>query len=217
MLGGRNKDTGLLVQILGAPVNQWQPVRVFCNGRAERGNPLDEDTIREFLAADYPRLIAAIALVSGSRSAAEDAVQEALARAWERSERGERIESLRAWVLTVAMNLVRSAFRRMMAERRARERLGPVASHSAWTGGAGAPGATEERVDILRALSALPRRQREATVLRYYLDMDVSEIAAVLRIHEGTAKTTLFRARHALAEALGERIDAQEANDVAGI
>ena len=71
--------------------------------------------------------------------------------------------------------------------------------------------------DILRALSALPRRQREATVLRYYLDMDVSEIAAVLRIHEGTAKTTLFRARRALAEALGERIDAQEANDVAGI
>jgi len=65
---------------------------------------------------------------------------------------------------------------------------------------------------VLRALAALPRRQREATVLRYYLGLNVAEVATALGIHEGTAKTTLFRARQALAAALGER-DMEEATE----
>lgn len=142
-------------------------------------------------------------LVSGSHAAAEDAVQEALARAWERSERGERIESLNAWVMRVALNLVRSGFRRLRAERRARERLGNAVAVREFD---------PKNVDLPRALAALPRRQREATVLRYYLDLDVGQVAAVLRVHEGTVKTTLYRARQALAAALGED-DREEAND----
>lgn len=146
-------------------------------------------------------------------------MQEALARAWERSERGERIESLRAWVATVALNLVRSGFRKLRAERQARERLGQnrTAPGSWLAGTAAGPAASEDRVDIARALAALPRRQREATVLRYYLDLDVAEVAAILRINQGTVKTTLFRARRTLSRALGELASAREANDIAGI
>lgn len=62
------------------------------------------------------------------------------------------------------------------------------------------------------ALAALPRRQREATVLRYYLGLDVAEVATALGVTEGTAKTTLFRARQALAIALGDHDE--EAQDV---
>ena len=43
---------------------------------------LDDTTIRELLRADYARLVNAVALVSGSDAAAEDAVQEAIVRAW---------------------------------------------------------------------------------------------------------------------------------------
>lgn len=75
--------------------------------------------------------------------------------------------------------------------------------------------AADERVDVARALAGLPRRQREATVLRYYLALSVEEIAATLGVSEGAAKTTLFRARQALAETLGEH-DMEEANDLAG-
>jgi RNA polymerase sigma-70 factor, ECF subfamily len=160
-------------------------------------------------------VVAGIALISGSRAAAEDAVQEALARAWERSERGEQIESLKAWVTTVAMNQVRSGFRRLRAERRARVRSGP----GGWVqtaGGLPSVPRAEQTVDVRKALMALPRRQREATVLRYYLDLDVAEVAHALKISEGTAKTTLHRARRALAVALGEET-LEEANDVAGI
>ncbi len=141
-------------------------------------------------------------MVAGSRPVAEDAVQEALARAWERSERGEDIRNLEAWVTTVALNLARSGLRRVRSERAARERLRgrqPIEP-------------SETRVDVVRALSALPRRQREATVLRYYLGYDVKEIADVLRIREGTAKTTLHRARLALAERLGEDLS-EEASE----
>ena len=164
---------------------------------------VDEIALREFLHTAYPRLVAAVALVCGSRPTAEDAVQEALLRAWERSEKGEEIESLNAWVATVAMNLARSGLRRVRSERRARARLhGLAASEPAGL----------DRIDVERALSTLPRRQREAVVLRYYLRMDTREVAGALGINEGTVKSTLFRARTALASALGVRED-EEAND----
>jgi len=163
---------------------------------------------------EYPRLVGGLALVCDSRAAAEDAVQEALARAWERGERGERIESLKAWVTTVALNVTRSGFRRLMAERRARRRLESGSPSLAMDsrGEAGTIGAATDTLDVRRALALLPRRQREATVLRYYLDMDVAEVAAAMLTSEGAAKTTLFRARRALAVALGEH-EPEEAND----
>ena len=152
----------------------------------------------------YPRLVAGVALITGNRAAAEDAVQEALARAWERSERGEQIESLPAWVTRVAMNLSKSRLRRMRVEAKHRDSVArmPVAD-----GG----GASDSRIDIRRALAKLPHRQREVTVLRYYLGLNVVEIARTLELNEGTVKTSLFRARKALAAALGE--SAEEEND----
>jgi len=84
---------------------------------------VDEVALREFLHTSYPRLVAAVALVCGSRAAAEDAVQEALLRAWERSEKGDEIRSLEGWVTTVALNLARSGLRRIRSERAARARL----------------------------------------------------------------------------------------------
>ncbi|HJS26872.1 MAG TPA: sigma-70 family RNA polymerase sigma factor [Actinomycetota bacterium] len=163
---------------------------------------VDEVAIREFLHTAYPRLVAAIALSCGSRPAAEDAVQEALLRAWERSEEGEEIDSLNAWVTTVAMNLARSGLRRLRSERRAKARLsGPSPARDA-----------DRAIDVERALATLPRRQREAVVLRYYLQFDTREVGRALGIDEGTVKSTLSRARAALARELGVT-EAEEAND----
>jgi RNA polymerase sigma factor (sigma-70 family) len=149
----------------------------------------------------------AVALASGSYPAAEDAVQEALVRAWMRSERGERVESLPAWVAAVALNQTRSSWRRAMAERRARrrspERSVPTATPS------------EEHLDVARALETLPRRQREVAVLRYLLEMSTPEVAATLRITEGTVKSSLSRARAHLVQALAVH-DSEVANDVEG-
>ena len=156
---------------------------------------IDEAAIREFLTGAYPRIVAAVGLVEGSRSSAEDAVAEALARAWERSERGDRIDSLPAWVTRVALNLSKSRLRRVRAEARARDR-----ADARWN----VDEPHDARLDVELALTKLSRRQRQATVLRYYLGYDVIEIARTLGVSEGTIKTTLHRARHAMAAALGE-------------
>jgi RNA polymerase sigma factor (sigma-70 family) len=182
-------------------------------GDREQGGSLNEAEIREFLAADYGRLVNGLALVCVSRAQAEDAVQEALARAWERTERGQHIESPRAWVAAVAANQLRDGFRRVIAERRARRRLG-------WRGDApqaAEPGlaAAERRTDVGKALRGLPARQREVAVLRYWLDLEVAEIAAALGIPEGTAKSALHRARRSLAAALHVNDEEEERTDVA--
>jgi RNA polymerase sigma-70 factor (ECF subfamily) len=153
---------------------------------------IDDLEIRGFLDEGYARLVGAVALVTGSVAMAEDAVQEAVIAAWERSERGDRIENLPAWIATVALNRSRSGVRRVFAERRARGRLTAAPS----------TGEPTDRVDVRRALAALPRRQREAAVLRYLLDLSTEETADAMGTSVGTVKSQLARARASLAEAL---------------
>ena len=152
-------------------------------------------------------MVNAVALASGSYPAAEDAVQEALVRAWMRSERGEQLDSLPAWVAAVALNQTRSGWRRSMAERRARRRIPESSVATA------APSA--DHIDVARALEALPRRQREVAVLRYLLEMSTAEVASALGIGEGTVKSSLSRARAHLVDALAVQDD-EVANDVEG-
>ena len=52
-------------------------------------------------------------------------------------------------------------------------------------------------------MSRLPRRQREAAVLRFYLDLRTHQIAAAMGTSQGTVKSQLAKARAHLAAALG--------------
>jgi RNA polymerase sigma-70 factor (ECF subfamily) len=123
--------------------------------------PAKSEEFRRFVESDYQRLVRAVALACGSPVAAEDAVQEALARAWERTRRGEVIESLGKWTVTVALNVVRSGMRRVRLQQRLWPRLAQDLPRN--------PGDDVEVVDLRSGLAQLPRRQREATVLHYYL------------------------------------------------
>ena len=160
---------------------------------------MDDDRIRQFVSGEYRQVVAVVELVCGSLPTAEDAVQEALARAWEHEGKGNEILSLGAWVTTVALNLAKSQMRRWKAERRARDKLIPIQrSHP------DAPSASGDAYAVREALRALPRRQREVTALRYYGGLDVAEIADHLGISSGTVKAQLFRARKNLAVALAD-------------
>ena len=164
---------------------------------------MNETDIRLLLGASYPRLVGAVALVTNDVAAAEDAVQEAIVRAWERSERGDRIESLDRWVAAVAMNLSRSWLRRRRVERLARPRLAASSTVDE---------PSVDATEVRRALAALPRRQREAVVLRYYLDLGIEDIATAMHTSAGTVKSQLAKAREHLARSLDAHEGDEERN-----
>lgn len=151
-----------------------------------------QDAIELLVRADYPRLVRAVAMSCGSLPTAEDAVQEALTRAWERAGSGEQFDHLAGWVVTVALNLARNRFRRLKREL-------PLDARPALTTTAIDP----TLVDLSRAVAALPRRQREVVVLHYYLGYEIRMIASLLEVSDGNVKNALHRARASLARALG--------------
>ena len=67
---------------------------------------------------------------------------------------------------------------------------------------------TEDRMQLLTEVRALPPMQRRTVVLRYWLGMSVEETAAELSISTGTVKSHASRGLAALRERLGESIDA---------
>jgi RNA polymerase sigma factor (sigma-70 family) len=81
----------------------------------------------------------------------------------------------------------------------------------AWSGPAGLAESaeasvllSEEQRMVAAALRRLPRRQREAVVLRYYLDLSVDETARVMGVTSGTVKSATHRALAAVGQALKE-------------
>jgi len=173
-----------------------------------RKGGLRDRRFEDFFIFEYPRLVAALRLVTGDGERARDAVDEACARACERLARGRSIDVLGAWIRVVAFNVARDRLRRRRSERLARDRLAQRATDRPGDLSADVARA----IDVRTALSRLPRRQREVVVLFYFLDHPVETIAVDLDMPTGTVKSALHRARIALAELLGE--DAQKAGRI---
>jgi RNA polymerase sigma factor (sigma-70 family) len=148
---------------------------------------------------DYVRLVRAVALFSGTMEGAEDAVQEALARALEQVRKGRRIDSLGAWVVTTAFNDRRSHARRA-ARRRQHDEQGDHGPPGAR--GADADALGSQLLDLRAAVRSLPPRQRQVVVMHYYLDQSVSSVGDALGIGESAVKNALHKARGTLLAAL---------------
>src|SRR5690242_6783033 len=120
---------------------------------------------------------------------ADDLVQDALTRAWTKRAAYDPVRgSARSWLLAI----VADRARRRWIRRPKPLDLAPTA----------VPEPDERRLDLRRAIAALPERQRTTVFLHYYLDLPVSETAAVLGCSEGTVKSTLHDARRSLARRL---------------
>jgi RNA polymerase sigma-70 factor (sigma-E family) len=136
----------------------------------------------------------------GNRQAAEDVVQEAfygLYRRWgQLAEPDRALFYVRASVLNGCRSELRARLRN--ARRTARALPGSVASAEDLALIA------DEHREVLAAMRRLPDRQREALVLRYFVDLGEPEIARSMGITEGTVKSTTSRALAALARILGE-------------
>ncbi len=158
---------------------------------------MDEMILQEFLHRDYKRLVAGLSFMCPSVAVAEEFVQEALTRAYERSKRGESVNCLKCWVATVARNLARSGLRRARAESAAYQRLREV--QGAFDRALDEPA---DVVEVLLAVRALRPHQREVIALRYFSDFSIAEIARVTGRHPEAVKGLLRRARLALGASL---------------
>lgn len=134
----------------------------------------------------YSALLARAFLLTGSRSDAQDLVQETLARcclAWRRG----AADDPDAYALRVMINLSKTMWYRRRA-RESAERLLPRESAVDETA------QLDLKDAVWKALATLPIRQRLTLVLRYYEDMSETQVAAALGVSVGTVRSQTARA-----------------------
>lgn len=151
-----------------------------------------------------PRLVGLATRIVGSREAAEDVVQDALVKAFQRRESWRGEGQLSTWLYAIV-------YRQAISSIRGKKRLGimkelpETASDDAW----------EEEIDLTdeniakmrRALEQLPEVDRALVGLFHIEDKSVRECAAVCGLSEANVKVRLHRARGKLKELMGRNDD----------
>lgn len=156
-----------------------------------------DEAVTHLYAAHYRSLVRLAALLLRDTASAEEVVQDAFVAmhgAWRRLDDPDRAL---AYLRQSVVNRSRSALR----HRSVVERHVPAASPDAASAEHGALAALE-RESVLAALRALPVRQREVLVLRYYADLTEADIADTLGISRGAVKSHASRGMAALRTGL---------------
>jgi RNA polymerase sigma-70 factor, ECF subfamily len=155
----------------------------------------ETDDFDAFYALTSEKLIGQVYAMTGDLSEAEDAVQEAYIRVWQRWPQISRYDNPEAWLRTVAyriaVNSWRKAKNRLIAHRRAGWRREQ-------------PGPSPDALTLVSALQKIPKAQRQAIVLYHVADLSIEEIAQELGAPVGTVKARLVRGRKALAPLVSE-------------
>ena len=153
----------------------------------------------------------ALRLVKGDRDAAEDLVQDTFLRAhrfWDSYERGTKVKS---WLFTICRNTYLQQKELMRAQRERPISDVDVRAEALSAAAVFQGGKTDPEKDffdrliadeVVDAIDGLPEEFREVLVLSDLGDLKYAEIADVLEIPLGTAKSRLFRARRLLQEKL---------------
>ncbi len=124
---------------------------------------------------------------------AEDAVQEALVKAWKSHWRVRDPERFPAWLCMIARHRARDVFRRRRTVPLPNEAIESLASE---TNGNSNTNKSDELLDrqLHSALAALPELHRSALMLRYFEEMDYQSIEQLLGLTNGALRGILGRA-----------------------
>ena len=145
------------------------------------------DDFEDFFTANYEAVVQALRIAVGDAARAEEAAQEAFARAWARWRRVRAMDRPVAWVYVVALNVERKRWRR--------------ASELLVEPSEVACDPTEQAAgdfDLRAAVKRLPERQRAAIALRYLADLPVADVARAMGCADGTVKATVHQALRSL-------------------
>jgi RNA polymerase sigma-70 factor, ECF subfamily len=158
----------------------------------------DNEDFDAFYLGSRTRLLHQLYAMTGDLGAAQDAAQEAYARAWQRWSRLRDYDDPEAWVRTVAWRLVVSRWRSARNAMRA---------HRRQVSGEPVPEPSPDTVALVSALRRLPEAQRRAIVLHHLCDLSVDEVARETGAPVGTVKARLSRGRTALSVLLTDPYD----------
>jgi RNA polymerase sigma factor (sigma-70 family) len=149
-----------------------------------------EEGFLELYQREFPAVYRAAFVLSGDRDLAEEATQEAFARALARWNRLGEASWVAGWVTTTALNLVKRHKRRAPDQTTVPRPADDTGQD------------LDASVDLWRAVRLLPRRQREAVALHYLMDLSVQDSATAMGCSEGTVKAHLSRARASIEREL---------------
>lgn len=156
-----------------------------------------DEAVTALYVAHYRSLVRLSALLLRDRESAEDVVQDAFVamhRGWRRLEDPDKAL---AYLRQAVVNRSRSALRRRIVARRHPPAPMPYAPSAE-----GQAMEALEHGDVVAAIRRLPARQREALVLRYYLDLSETQTAEAMGCSRGTAKSHTSRGMAALRRAI---------------
>ena len=164
--------------------------------RARNG---DLDAFESIVRAQMDAVYRLTSAILGNEADARDAAQETFVAAWRKLARLREPEKFEAWLQRVAVNAARQTHR-ARSRRRIREIPSSTVIALADRAAAGAP--PNDAAILDSALATLPVEQRAILVLHHLDGRPLAELATILDIPEGTAKSRLFTARRALAAAI---------------
>ena len=177
--------------------------RAAVPGPAARPAPASaEGAVTELYQAHALGMIRLAHIMLGDRQSAEDVVQEAFCGLYRRWPHLSDPASAVPYVRSAVLNRCRSVLRRRTVALAPR---GPAGPAGAAASAESAVLTTEERQEIMRAVRRLPQRQREALVLRFYLDLSAEETASTMGISPGSVRSATHRALAALGRMLEEQ------------
>lgn len=169
----------------------------------EATDPVTEPDFESWVTARGPDLLRFAYVLTGNAADAEDAVQDALAKAIGSWRRICAADDPDAYVRRMVVNAHTSWWRKF------RRKEAPVAEVR--------PSGETDHVEAMsyddrlwQACLRLPEQQRTAIVLRFYEDMDYPAIAAVTGVREGSVRSRVSRGLAALRADLGDAVDATE-------
>ncbi|RLB57497.1 MAG: hypothetical protein DRJ42_00175 [Deltaproteobacteria bacterium] len=159
------------------------------------------------------RVYRSVRPLCGSAAATEDVVQDAFVKAFASLHGYEKRDNQRfiAWLSTIALNGARNQSARGRRRRELRERDAAREVTEAPRTPESALLDAEARGRLLRALEALPKRDREVLSLRYGADLEASEVAAACALSAANVRKICERQRRRLLAELTIRNDEDEA------
>ncbi|THV27718.1 SigE family RNA polymerase sigma factor [Glycomyces paridis] len=185
--------------MVAAGPEQRGPNRALVPPKCAGADVRTEAEFTDLYEKHFSELAAQVCAYLGDATEAQDLVQEAFLRAWQRWDRVGGYEEPVAWVRRVAWNLATSRHRRNQVARKFLQKSSAPEP---------APAASPDHVALVAALKQVPAKRRQALVMHYMADMTIAAIAKETGAREGTVKSWLHRGRKELAALMREETPA---------